>query len=141
MKFAFLLLTILAVQYVLSFIQIKYYRANLDKLVNKYKKKEGYYLFSGMERRQLRPGAIALLIVDHEYTVQECQVMGGFSILTKFKEMEQYKGKHVGFVLDDVQVMSGEKKKKKLPAINQAISKASENALLSISKRNISSFG
>jgi len=112
----------------------------MDKIISRYKQKEGYYLFSGMERRQFRPGAIAMIVVNNEYTIQECYIVNGFSVLSKFKELEMYKGQHVGAVLDSVQVENGNKKRKRkqMSAISAALAKATESALLSISKKNIS---
>jgi DNA-binding transcriptional regulator of glucitol operon len=140
MKIAIILCCLLVVQYALTFIQVRYYRKSMDKIVSRYSQKEGYYLFSGMERRQFRPGAIAMLVVDSQYIIQECYVVNGFSVLSKFKELEKYKGQHVGTVLDSVQENSVDKKRKrkKIPAISSALAKAAEHALLSISKKNIS---
>ncbi|WP_121663548.1 transcriptional regulator GutM [Metabacillus litoralis] len=140
MKIAIILCCLLVIQYVLTFIQVRYYRKSMDKIISRYKQKEGYYLFSGMERRQFRPGAIAMIVVNNEYMIQECYIVNGFSVLSKFKELEMYKGQHVGAVLDSVQVDSGDKKRKRkqMPAISAALAKAAESALLSISKKNIS---
>jgi DNA-binding transcriptional regulator of glucitol operon len=109
----------------------------MDNIVSAYKGKEGYYFFSGMERRKFRPGAIAMLVVDNDYIIQECYVVNGFSVLSKFKELGKYKGQHSGAVLDflDVSQVKSKGKSKRLPAINIALSKAAENALLSISKK------
>jgi DNA-binding transcriptional regulator of glucitol operon len=141
MKIAIILCCLLVVQYALTFIQMRYYRKSMDKIVSRYRGKEDYYLFSGMERRQFRPGAIAMLVVDNQYMIQECYVVNGFSVLSKFKEIEKYKGQHVGSILDSVQEYHRADKKRKrnqIPAISLALSKAAENALLSISKKNIS---
>jgi DNA-binding transcriptional regulator of glucitol operon len=140
MKIAIILCCLLVVQYAFTFIQVRYYRKSMDKIVKRYKGKEGYYLFSGMERRQFRPGAIAMIVVDNNYEIQECYAVNGFSVLSKFKEIDKYKGQHVGALLDSLQEKSfGKKsKRKQLPAISSALSKAAESALLSISKKNIS---
>jgi DNA-binding transcriptional regulator of glucitol operon len=112
----------------------------MDRVVSAYKSKEGYYLFSGMEKRKFLPGAVAMLVVDNNYVIQECYVVNGFSVLSKFKEMSKYKGQHAGAVLSVLGEIKINKKGnyKRLPAINKALSKAAENALLSISKKNIS---
>lgn len=139
MKIALILCVLLIVQYALTFLQVQYYRKSMDKIVSRYRQKEGFYLFSGMERRQFRPGAIAMLIVDHNYIIQECYVANGFSVLSRFKEVEKYKGQHAGVVIDDVQEQRVNKKgKRKRSAISAALSQAAENALISISKKNIS---
>ena len=138
MKFVMILCFLLIVQYALTFIQMRYYRKSMDNIVRAYKGKEGYYFFSGMERIKFRPGAIAMLVVDDNYIIQECYAVNGFSVLSKFKELSTYKGQHTGAVLDTLENSNNKGKSKRLPAINMALSKASENALLSISKKNIS---
>ena len=140
MEIALILCVLLVVQHALTFIQVRYYRKSMDKILQRYKKREGYYLFSGMERRQFRPGAIVMLVVDSNYIVQECYAVNGFSILSKFKEIGNYKGQHVGAVINEVQEQNISKKgkRKQLPALGAALTKAAENALLSISKKNIS---
>jgi DNA-binding transcriptional regulator of glucitol operon len=134
MQFTIILCAILIVQYVFSFIQIKYYKKNIDRIVSNYKGDDGYFMFSGMERGKFRPGAIAVLVVDRNYIVHECHMLKGMSILTKFKAVEGYKGQHVGELLNDVIESSSLKGKKKIPAFKRALLKAGENALLSISK-------
>ncbi|MBD1380416.1 transcriptional regulator GutM [Metabacillus arenae] len=140
MEFVMILCFLLITQYVLTFIQVRYYRKSMDRVVSTYRGKEGYYLFSGMEKRKFRPGAIAMLVVDKNYLIQECYVVNGISVLSKFKEMSKYKGQHAGAVLDALGEFKINKKGnyRRLPAINKALSKAAENALLSISKKNIS---
>ncbi|MBT2724999.1 transcriptional regulator GutM [Bacillus sp. ISL-46] len=138
MKITIILCSLLIVQYVLTFIQVRYYRKNMEKIVSRYKETEGYYLFSSMEKRKFRPGAIAMLIVNNSYMIQECFVVNGFSVLSKFKEVSKNKGKHVGTLLSEVQedqLKAG--KRHKVPAVSAALSKAAENALLSIAKKNI----
>ncbi len=57
-KLAIVLCIILIVQYGLSFIQIKYYRKSMDSLIDDYRGKQGYHLFSGMERRKVGLGPL-----------------------------------------------------------------------------------
>jgi len=138
MKITIILCSLLIVQYALTFIQVRSYRKSMEKIVSRYKETEGYYLFSSMEKRKFRPGAIAMIIVNSSYMIQECYVVNGFSVLSKFKEVVKYKGKHVGTLLSEVQedqLKIG--KRHKVPAVSAALSKAAENALLSIAKKNI----
>ncbi|MCM3728175.1 transcriptional regulator GutM [Neobacillus cucumis] len=138
MKITIILCSLLIVQYALTFIQVRSYRKSMEKIVSRYKETEGYYLFSSMEKRKFRPGAIAMIIVNNSYMIQECYVVNGFSVLSKFKEVVKYKGKHVGTLLSEVQenqLKTG--KRHKVPAVSAALSKAAENALLSIAKKNI----
>lgn len=138
MQLAIILCAILIVQYSLSFIQIKQYKKNIDRIVSGYKGEDGYFMFSGMERSKFKPGAIAILVVDSDYIIHECHMLRGMSVLTKFKGIEKYKGKHVGEILNEINGSIPEKGKKKLPAYRMALLKAGENALLSISKNKIS---
>ncbi|WP_243299376.1 transcriptional regulator GutM [Bacillus litorisediminis] len=139
MKIAIIACAILVVQYAFSLIQIRYYRRSIDKIVSCYKGDDGYYLFSGMERNAFRPGAIAILIVDKNCIVHECHILKGVTVLSKFKEMDKYKGQHVGAILNDVnENYSVRKKGQKVPAIGKALLKAGENAIVNISKQNIS---
>jgi DNA-binding transcriptional regulator of glucitol operon len=133
-----ILCAILIVQYVLSLIQIRYYKKNIDKIVGDYKGEDGYFMFSGMERGKFRPGAIAVLVVDQDYIVHECHMLKGSSVFTKFKPLELYKGQHVGEILNDVNYNTSIKGNKQIPAFKKALLKAGENALLSISKSKIS---
>jgi DNA-binding transcriptional regulator of glucitol operon len=138
-QLAIILCAILLVQQVFSLIQIRSYRKNIDKIVSGYKGDEGYFMFSGMDRGKFRPGAIAILVVDKRYIVHECHMLKGVSILSKFKELEKYKGQHVGVILNDVNESDPTKgQKKKMPAIGKALSVAGENALVSISRKNTS---
>ncbi|RAS80771.1 transcriptional regulator GutM [Priestia endophytica] len=138
MKLVMILCFLLVVQYVFTFIQVRYYRKSINDVVSTYRGEKGYYLFSGTERRKFRPGAIAMIVVDNNYIIQECHVVNGFSVLSKFKEVSKYKGQHIGNVLDDLQEFKTNRNYRRLPAINTALSKAAENALLSISTKNIS---
>jgi DNA-binding transcriptional regulator of glucitol operon len=137
-ELAIILCAVLIVQYLLSFIQIKQYKKRIDKIIGDYKGENGYFLFSGMERSKFRPGAIAILVVDQDYIVHECQMLKGISILTKFKAVEKYKGQHVGEILNDINNHFLVNKKKRIPSNIKALLKAGENALLSISKTKIS---
>ena len=138
MKLAIILCTVLIVQYLLSLVQIKHYKKNIDKIVSDYKGENGYFMFSGMERGKFRPGAIAILVVDQDYIVHECHMLKGSSILTKFKPIEKYKGRHVGEILSDIKGSHPLNETKKLPANHKALLQAGENALLSISNTKIS---
>ncbi|WP_419893310.1 transcriptional regulator GutM [Oceanobacillus kimchii] len=132
--------TILVLNYLLTFVQIKRYRKSTDELINQYKGNSNYYLFSGQTRKMLRSGSIVLIIVDCNYIIKECRVMSGISILSNFKTIEKYVGKHAGEVLSTLheQYKSKQAKKKQLPANVDALMTAAERALLTISKKNTS---
>ncbi|MEC0304236.1 transcriptional regulator GutM [Terribacillus saccharophilus] len=133
MKLVLIACCLLLVQSALTAIQVYYYQKSMKKLVGKYKGKEGFHLFSGQSRRRIGPGSIVLLVVDESYMIRECQVMRGVTILSTFKEMKHYEGKHLGELLDE---LHNPAKKKKLPALQTALQTAGEQALMSISKTN-----
>lgn len=137
MQLAFILCMILIVQYLLSLFQIKQYKKNIDKIVSGYKGEDGYFMFSGMTRGKLKHGAIAVLVVDSKYIIHECHLLKGISVLTKFKEMEDYKGKHVGEIVSSIYDEIPEKGKSKLPSYRKALLQAGENALLTIAKKKV----
>lgn len=100
MKLVLIACCLLLIQSALTAIQVRYYQKSMKALVGKYKGEKGYHLFSGQSRRRIGPGSIVLLVVDESYIIQECQCMRGVSILSTFKEMEEYEGMHLGELLD-----------------------------------------
>jgi DNA-binding transcriptional regulator of glucitol operon len=131
MKLVLIACCLLLVQSALTAIQVHYYQRSMKKLVGKYKGERGYHLFSGQSRRRLGAGSIVLLVVDENYVIRECQVMRGMSILSTFKEMNEYEGMQLGELLD---TLYSPAKKSKLPALQTALQAAGEQALMSISK-------
>ena len=77
---------------------------------------------------------MVLLIVDNNYIYQECYFTKGVSVLSKMKEISEYKGQHIGDILNNLQDEQ-DKNKKKTSALTIALSKAIENAFITISKR------
>ncbi|MDP4083768.1 MAG: transcriptional regulator GutM [Bacillota bacterium] len=139
MKLTITLCAILLMQYIFSFIQIQLYKKNMEKIVSGYRGDDGFYIFSGMEKRKLSSGAIVIIIVDNLYTIHECHIMKGVSVFSRFKELKKYKGKHVGEMVNDVnETYVEQNKRKKVSAIGKALLTAGENALLTVSKKNIS---
>jgi len=138
MQLAFILCLILIVQYLLSLYQIKQYKIKIDKIVSGYKGEDGYFMFSGMTGGKLKHGAIAVLVVDSNYIIHECHLLKGMSVLTKFKPIEKYKGRHVGEIVSSINDEIPIKGKSKLPSNSKALLQASENALLTIAKKKVS---
>jgi DNA-binding transcriptional regulator of glucitol operon len=136
LEIAIILTLLLVIQNVLTFIQVRSYRKSIDVIVSRYRGKQGYHLFSEMERRKVLPGAMVMIVVNENYIIEECHFANGLTVLSKFKELNEYKGQHVGAMLDE---LHGKKKtSKKVSALTMALSKVAENALISISKKNIS---
>lgn len=137
MELVLIACVILVLNYVLTLIQVKYYRQSMNKLISKYEGKADYFLCSGQSRRKLGPGSIAMLIVDKNYIIQECQIMKGMTVLSKFKEIEQYKGMHIGELMEDIRMEYGHEKIKrnKIPALKSALNEAAEKSILIVSKQ------
>ncbi|WP_042146727.1 transcriptional regulator GutM [Paucisalibacillus sp. EB02] len=136
MELAVILTLLLVIQNVLSFIQIRYYRKNMNAIVSRYSGKEGYYLFSEREKRKLLRGAMVMMVVDNNYIIKECYFVNGVTTLSRFTEHKAFKGKHVGEMLRDIQ--DEKQNKKKISALSAALGKVAEAALINISKKNIS---
>lgn len=138
MELFIIAIVVISINYIFTFIQIRYYRKSMDKLITKYRGKEGFYLYSGQYRKTFKAGSIAILIVDQDYIIQECQVMKGFTILAHFKEMDELKGQHVRTVLENIQEKYGKviTKKTKIPAMSAALKQATESALSNYLKNN-----
>ncbi|MCR6106940.1 transcriptional regulator GutM [Salipaludibacillus agaradhaerens] len=125
---------LLLMQSFLTFIQVRYYRKSVERFFKKYNTKKDVHLFTGQARRKFGAGSIVMLVVDEKYIVLDCQTMKGVSVLSKFKDIESFRGCHVGEILNDLQY---EDKKRKKSAIDIALQNASENALLTISKKQM----
>lgn len=140
MKLAIILSMILLIQYVATIIQVRHYQKYVGKIVSRYKGKEGYFLYSGMNRRKLSPGAVAMIVVNNDYVIEDCYILKGVSVFSKFKKYEKYIGHHVAKILDDhhecVERAGG--RKKQIPSFLAALSMAAENAMVSISKKKLS---
>src|SRR5699024_12271111 len=115
MELVLIAYAILVLNYVLTFIQIKYYRKAMNDLIRKYKGNDDYFLCSGQSRKKFRAGSMAMLIVDKDYIVRECQVMKGISILSNFKKTDRYNGHHIGEVLEEIQEIYGCLKEIRVP--------------------------
>ncbi|SES79582.1 Glucitol operon activator protein (GutM) [Salinibacillus kushneri] len=130
---------LLITQYALTFIQVRHYKNSMEAMIGKYKGTKGIHLFSGKAQRKLGAGSIAMIVVDENYIIKECQAVHGVSILSTFKEIKQYKGSHVGELLDSLHASiqaTGKYKRKRVPALSVALHQAAENALISISKKS-----
>jgi DNA-binding transcriptional regulator of glucitol operon len=140
LKLAIILSMILLIQYVATIIQVRHYQKYVGKIVSRYKGKEGYFLYSGMNRRKWSPGAVAMIVVNNDYVIEDCYILKGVSVFSKFKKYEKYIGHHVAKILDDhyecVEKAGG--RKKQIPSFLAALSMAAENAMVSISKKKLS---
>ena len=140
MRLAIILSMLLLIQYMVTIIQVRHYKKYVGKIVNQYKGMEGYFLYSGMNRRKFSPGAVAMIVVNNEYVIEDCYILKGVSVFSKFKRHEEYIGHHVAKILDDHHkyVEKARGRKKQIPSFLAALSMAAENAMVSISKKKLS---
>lgn len=127
-------------QYGLTWLQIRHYRAAMRKLVQEYRNTEGYYLFSGIARKALGSGAIVLVIVDNERIIRYGQVLTGFTVFARFKPHTEYIGHRIEEVLKESEATLRQKRhvSSKRQSLARAFKMASENALRSLDSREVS---
>lgn len=126
-------------QYGLTFIQIHHYRAMMRKLLDDYRDKQNFYLFSGVSRKPFSAGGIVAMVVNQEYEVEKCYVLSGYTVFSRFKPYQTYDGKHIGHVLADAHERIEGNKQQFMgnKSLAKAFMMAAENAVRSISnKRN-----
>ncbi|ASN04374.1 transcriptional regulator GutM [Virgibacillus necropolis] len=90
-----------ALQYVLTQIQVKHYRASIKEFA----KLDSGYLGTGFYRKKLGTGALVMLVCDEQSQVVEAKVMKGITVFARFKSIDRLKGmkleesKHADFLL------------------------------------------
>lgn len=90
---------ILALQSILSFMQIRYYHRCMYKITQQYSNSKNYYLYSSMERKRFGSSAIVVIVVDQNYVIKECQILQGKSIFARFKALPQFYGQSLSQIL------------------------------------------
>lgn len=83
----------------LAFFQVRYYQHHMNKVADKYAGKTGYYLYSEMERLKFRTSAVAILVVNENRVVHECQILTGKTVFAKFKTFTNYHHKDLSEIL------------------------------------------
>ena len=139
MEIATFLTAALLIHYLAAFFHIRHYQKSVENIVSLYKTKEGYFLYSGMKRGMFKPGAVALIVVKKDYMVEDCYVLKGRMVLSKFKKYKKYIGCHVTEILEDYyfQLADKGKKRHRVPSLLSALSMAAENAILSLSYKKM----
>lgn len=117
--------SLLILQTGLSFIQITYYKRHLQKMARCYSGYTGYNLYSAMVRKKLGLGVIALIVVDNSDTIKECQILKGFSIFSKFNDLNQFKNQNLSQLISK---LIEEQSSRKLCLWEQALIKTAYSA-------------
>ncbi|EAD5995507.1 transcriptional regulator, partial [Listeria monocytogenes] len=86
----------------LGFFQVKYYQHHMNKVANKYAGKIGYHLYSEMERLKFRTSAVAILVVNENHIVHECQILTGKTVFAQFKTFTNYHHKELSEILTEL---------------------------------------
>ncbi|EAD5868465.1 transcriptional regulator GutM [Listeria innocua] len=102
MKIVLIASVIFIAQTFLAFFQVRYYQHHMNKVANKYAGKIGYHLYSEMERLKFRTSAVAILVVNEEHIVHECQILTGKTIFAKFKTFTDYHQKDLSEILQEL---------------------------------------
>jgi glucitol operon activator protein len=126
-------------QYALTWLQIRHYRAAIKQLVVRYRQAEGHYLFTGIARKALGSGAIVLIIVDDNHIIQHVQVLTGFTVFAKFKRYLDYEGMRLEEVLRIAEVTLQQRRRlsSKSQSLARAFKMATENSLRSLSSPKV----
>ncbi|QIQ20700.1 transcriptional regulator GutM [Zophobihabitans entericus] len=116
--------TIFVAQSVLSFMQVRYYQKHMHKIAQQYTGKSGHHLYSSMERKRFGSSAIALLVINDDKVIQECQIMQGKSIFAKFRDLPNFKNQNLSQMLSH---FAGEEAIRKLSISERAIIKTANS--------------
>lgn len=120
-------------QFALTFLQIRHYRTAMRGLVNQYRNADGFYLFSGVARKALGSGAIALVVVNENVVIENCQILSGITVFAKFTGASEYVGMPIdqAIKLSDLTLQKKSHLPSKKQSIARAIKMACENAMRS----------
>ncbi|GMA50861.1 hypothetical protein GCM10025857_22180 [Alicyclobacillus contaminans] len=124
-------------QYALTWLQIRHYRRAMKQLVERYRQREGYYLFSGIARKALGSGAIVLMIVDDTGRIQHVQALVGFTVLAKFSPHAEHEGRTVEEVMQWAETTLQQRRRlsSRRQSLARAFRMAAENALRFLNTR------
>ncbi|EPD2232708.1 transcriptional regulator GutM [Listeria monocytogenes] len=86
----------------LGFFQVKYYQHHMNKVANKYAGKIGYHLYSEMDRLKFRTSAVAILVVNENHIVHECQILTRKTVFAQFKTFTNYHHKELSEILTEL---------------------------------------
>ena len=93
-NFGIIIALIIAVllQSVANYIHGKYYQNKIKSLTKKYG--EGY-LGVGITKKSLRPGKVAILVTKKDGTIQECNILSGAIVFSRFHKYKNYEGESI----------------------------------------------
>jgi glucitol operon activator protein len=79
------------VQFSLTKLQMKNYQATIRRM----SKRPSGYLGVGIQKQKIGIGVIAIVVTNENGTIEECEVMQGVTVFTRFKPFKGYEGMHI----------------------------------------------
>lgn len=90
--FLMFLIGILIIQGFTGILHFKYYQKKVKKVAEQYS--EGY-LGVGMTKKMFRVGKVAIVVTDKNGIIQECNILSGLTIVSRFSKYKEYLGEHI----------------------------------------------
>ncbi|MCM3400314.1 transcriptional regulator GutM [Oceanobacillus profundus] len=115
LTFLMLLVVVLVIQAFTGILHVKYYQKKVKKITQQYS--EGY-LGVGMTKKMFRVGKVAIVVTDKKGTIQECNILSGLTVLSRFAKYKEYVG-------ENIKVIDWEKKKHRL-VVQDAVKRVEE---------------
>lgn len=113
--FLTILIVVLILQGLTGIIHVKYYQKKLKKTAEKYS--DGY-LGVGMTKKMFRVGKVAIVVTNRDGIIQECNILSGLTVLSRFAKYKEYVGENIKSIDWD--------KKKHKSAVQDAVKRIEE---------------
>ncbi len=79
------------IQFLLTKLQMKNYQTTIRRM----SKRPSGYLGVGIQKQKIGIGVIAIVVTNENGTIEECEVMQGVTVFTRFKPFTAYEGMHI----------------------------------------------
>lgn len=79
------------IQFLLTKLQMKNYQTTIRRM----SKRPSGYLGVGIQKQKIGIGVIAIVVTNEDGTIEECEVMQGVTVFTRFKPFTAYEGMHM----------------------------------------------
>src|SRR5699024_3296373 len=97
--FILVLIGVILLQAITNYLHGQYYQKKVKNLTNKYA--EGY-LGVGIVKKSLRPGKIVILVTKKDGTIQECNILSGAIVLSRFHKYKEYEGESIETIIGKI---------------------------------------
>lgn len=92
LHFVIILIAIVLVQSFTSMFHIKYYQKKIRTTASKYSKG---FLGVGMTKKFFKIGKMAIVVTDADGYIQECNILSGLVVFSRFHNYKDYVGEHI----------------------------------------------